>query len=63
MFRYPCSYLILSPAFHAIHPEMKSVVLAKLQDVLTGVNNSPRFAHLSATDRHDIREILAELLP
>ena len=63
MFRYPCSYLILSPAFHAIHPEMKSVVLAKLQDVLTGVNNSPRFAHLSAADRHDIREILAELLP
>lgn len=63
MFRYPCSFLILSPAFHSLHPEMKSAVLTKLQNVLTGTDNTPRFAHLSATDRSNIREILSELLP
>lgn len=63
MFRYPCSFLILSPSFHALHPEMKAAVLSKLQSVLTGPDHNPRFAHLSAADRQNIREILSELLP
>jgi hypothetical protein len=63
MFRYPCSYLILSPAFQALHPEMKSAVLTRLQNVLTEPTPAPRYSHLSATDRQNIREILSELLP
>ena len=63
MFRYPCSYLILSPAFQALHPEMKSAVLTRLRTVLTEPTASPRYSHLSATDRQNIREILSELLP
>ncbi|MFN5799010.1 MAG: hypothetical protein ACK5AN_15925 [Planctomyces sp.] len=63
MFRYPCSYLILSPAFQALHPEMKSAVLTRLQNVLTEPTPAPRYSHLSVTDRQNIREILSELLP
>lgn len=63
LLKYPCSYLIYSDAFQSLPADVKAVVLSKVHDVLTGKNNSPEFAHLSAADRQAILEILRETLP
>ena len=63
MFRYPCSYLIYSPAFDAMPAEAKDYVYRRLWDVLNGKDPSPDFAHLSAADRKAILEILIATKP
>jgi len=62
LLKYPCSYLIYSDAFTTLPAEVKSDVLAKLHDVLTGKNSSPDFEHLSPADRLAILEILRDTL-
>lgn len=63
LFKYPCSYLIYSPAFDGMHEEMKSYVAERLRAVLTGADTSDKFAHLSTDDRRAILEILQETKP
>lgn len=63
IFRYPCSYLIYSAAFDGLPSELKAIVLRKLYDVLTGVDQSSTFQHLSAEDRQAILEILRDTKP
>ncbi|MEY3173663.1 MAG: hypothetical protein RLZZ436_1577 [Planctomycetota bacterium] len=63
MFRYPCSYLIHSQAFRELPQEMRAAVGTRLQSVLSGEDQSPKFAHLSADDRRAIREILQHTEP
>jgi hypothetical protein len=60
MFRYPCSYQIYSEAFDALPKAAKDQVYRRLREVLTGQDQSPAFAHLSADDRRAIFEILTE---
>lgn len=62
LFKYPCSYLIYSPSFATLPPEVKTYVLRRLHEVLDGQDQSEKFAHLSAADRTAIREILADTL-
>ncbi len=63
LFKYPCSYLIYSKGFAALPPEVKAHTLKRLHEVLTGKDTSETFAHLSATDRTAILEILRDTLP
>jgi hypothetical protein len=63
LFKYPCSYLIFSPAFEALPGPMKSYVTGRLRAILDGRDPSPEFAHLSASDRRVIREILTDTKP
>jgi hypothetical protein len=63
MFRYPCSYLVYSASFAALPAEVKTYVLRRMREVLSGRDNSAKFAHLSAADQQAIREILDETLP
>lgn len=63
LFRYPCSYLIYSKAFDGMPGDVREYVLRRVYDVLTGKDQSPEFAHLSAADRQAIREILVETKP
>jgi len=63
MFRYPCSYLVHSQAFRDLPEEMRDAVRARLQAVLSGQDQSPKFAHLTPNDRKAIREILQETEP
>jgi hypothetical protein len=63
LFKYPCSYLIYSPAFDALPAPVKDYVLQRLGDVLNGKDTSPDFAHLTAADRQAIREILLDTRP
>ena len=63
LFKYPCSYLIYSPAFDALPTDVRDYVLQRLRDVLDGKDTSPEFAHLSPADRTAIREILIATKP
>ena len=63
MFKYPCSYLIYTESFEALPAEMKSYVLRRISQVLTGEEASKDFSHLSADDRVNLHQILRETLP
>jgi len=58
--KYPCSYLIYSPAFDALPAESKSAIYARLAAVLTGEVSDARYQRLSASDRQAILEILRD---
>jgi hypothetical protein len=60
IFRYPCSYLIYSDAFDALPEPAKSYVYHRLLEVLSGEDQGPDFAALSAEDRRAILEILLQ---
>lgn len=61
IFRYPCSYLIYSPAFDALPSDVKAFLWARLEKILSGTD--PAFANLSCEDRLAIREILEDTKP
>jgi hypothetical protein len=63
LFKYPCSYLIYSKSFDALHPEMRDYVLTRLLKILTGEDPDPTFAHLTPEDRQAILEILRDTKP
>ena len=60
LFKYPCSYLIYSASFNALPPEVQKPVYQRLWDVLTGVDSTADFEHLSTDERKAILEILQE---
>jgi len=60
MFRYPCSYLIYSESFDALHPALKNRVYAELGDVLRHRDGPDGYPHLSAADREAILAILRD---
>lgn len=63
LFRYPCSYLIYSPAFDGLPDEVRGRVLAKLAEILLGTEQSDDYSHLSPSERQDILEILRDTKP
>ena len=63
LFKYPCSYLIYSRSFDGLPREATDFVYRRLWEVLSGADKSKDFAHLSATDRAAIREILIATKP
>ncbi len=62
MFKYPCSFLIYSDAFRKLPVGVKTRVMARLDEVLNGKDESKDFEHLSPSDRKAIKEILAQTL-
>lgn len=63
LFRYPCSYMVYSPAVDALPGEVKAAVFGRISSVLSGRDASPKYAHLSAADRAAIAEILRRTAP
>lgn len=63
LLKHPCSYLVYSPSFDGLPPDVKTYVLQRLWDVLQGKDASGKFDHLSPADRQAIREILAATRP
>ena len=61
--RYPLSWTIYSPSFDALPKEARDYLARRLGEVLSGKDNTPEFAHLTADDRKNIREILAATKP
>jgi hypothetical protein len=63
IFKYPCSYLIYSEAFDAIPQPAKDYIYRRMFEVLSGREQGPEFASLSAEDRRAILEILVATKP
>jgi hypothetical protein len=61
LMKYPCSYLIYSPAFDALPRAAKDPIYKRLWEVLSGQERAERYrAVLSPADRRAILEILRE---
>jgi len=63
MFKYPLSYMIYSAAFDGMPDKVRERVYQRLYEVLTGKDQTPQFARLSADDRKSILEIVRETKP
>ncbi|MDB6064088.1 MAG: hypothetical protein JWR26_296 [Pedosphaera sp.] len=63
LFRYPCSYLIYSPAFDALPGPMKEFLWTRLEQILSGNDHSPAYAAFAAPDRQAVFQILRETKP
>jgi hypothetical protein len=61
--KYPCSYLIYSPAFDALPPLAKAPIYRRLWQVLSGQARDMRYRSLSLADRQAVVEILADTKP
>ena len=61
LMKYPCSYLIYSPAFDALPPLVKDPIYRRMWDVLSGQEKDPRYRlALSLAVRQSIIEILLD---
>jgi len=60
LFRYPLSYMIYGAAFDALPEAARETIYRRLYAVLTGGDQSPRYAHVSVSDRRAILDILRE---
>ena len=61
LMKYPCSYLIYSPAFDALPALAKGPIYKRLWEVLSGEAREPRYqSALSLADRQAIVEILRD---
>jgi hypothetical protein len=60
LMRYPLSYMIYSPGFAGLPAEVKAMVRARIEDVLTGQDTRGKFAHLTAATRKALVEILRD---
>jgi hypothetical protein len=63
LFKHQCSYMIYSRSFEALPKQLKTEFYAQLAQVLNGENTSEAFAHLTASERQHIREILLDTKP
>lgn len=61
LMKYPCSYLIYSPAFDALPGSIKEPIYRRLWEVLSGQERADRYrSALSLADRQAVVEILRE---
>jgi hypothetical protein len=61
LMKYPCSYLIYSPAFDALPPGAKDPIYRRMWEVLSGRARDKRYVSaLSFADRQAIVEILRD---
>ncbi|MEZ6134157.1 MAG: hypothetical protein R3C53_04510 [Pirellulaceae bacterium] len=60
MFKYPCSYMVYSPAVTALTQELRSHIVAKLTEILDGRETAEKYKHLTPALRADILAILRE---
>lgn len=58
--RYPCSYMIYSPAFDALPTEARDAIYRRMSQVLSGQETDKKYSKLTKTDRQAILEILRE---
>lgn len=63
LFRYPCSFLIYSPAFDGLPDQVRRRVISKLKSILQEGSDEEEFAHLSDASRQAILEILSATKP
>jgi hypothetical protein len=60
LMKYPCSYMIYSEPFAALPDAARDAVYQRMWEILSGQENAPDYASLTAADRQAILEILRE---
>ena len=60
LFRYPCSFLIYTPAFDHLPVIMRDQIYRRIWDILRGEDASPDFARIPPEQRQAVLEILLE---
>ena len=60
LMRYPCSYMIYSPAFEGLPAEAKAAIYERLWQILSGEERAAKYARLSLAERRAVVEILRE---
>jgi hypothetical protein len=63
LLRYPCSYMIYSPAFDSLPEQARGAIYQRLWEILSGAEKGKRYARLSLADRQAIVKILRETKP
>jgi hypothetical protein len=63
LLKYPCSYMIYSPAFRALPADVRTGIYSRMWTVLTVKDPDTRYKRLSSDDRRAIIEILKDTLP
>ena len=60
LMRYPCSYMIYSPAFDALPDDLKQAIYDRMWVILSGREPSEKYANFSLADRQAVVEILRD---
>jgi hypothetical protein len=60
LMKYPCSYMIYTPAFDALPRDAKNAVYQRMWQILSGQETGKKYAVLSRPDRQAIVEILKD---
>jgi hypothetical protein len=63
VFKHPLSYLVYSESFDGLPAAAKDYVYERFAGVLSGRDQSPQYAHISADERRILREILTSTKP
>ena len=63
LFRHRCSYMIYTPVFAALPPELKQRIYTQLASALSTAKPSAEYAYLPAPEKQAIRTILKATLP
>lgn len=63
LLKYRCSYMIYSPVFSGLPPDMKSRVLGRVKAALAPGTNGGDYAYLGEEEKSGIRSILKATLP
>jgi hypothetical protein len=63
LMRYPCSYMIYSPAFDGLPPDERAAIYRRMWRILSGEERGGKYARLSPSDREAVVEILRETKP
>lgn len=62
LFKYPCSFLILSESYAGLPADVREYVEGRLGEILSGTDDSGEFDYITADEKRAIREILSESL-
>jgi hypothetical protein len=60
LMRYPCSYMIYTPAFDALPADARNAVYQRMWQILSGKDTNKKYATLSPADRQAVVDILKE---
>jgi hypothetical protein len=63
LFRYPCSYMIYTPAFDGLPQATRDAIYARMWEVLSGRDRDRKYARLTPQLRSDIVDILLDTKP
>lgn len=63
LLRYPCSYMIYTPAFAALPDAVRQAIYTRMWEILSGRDTAAKYARLVQSDRTAVVEILRDTLP